>query len=337
MGNMVSCSCSEQWWGAAAGGPSTALVLDAEGERVGTVALPATAADVMREAPPEMVVAPAGEVSRTQRGVGLPPDRQLSAGELYLLLPAASLGSRLSDERMESVAAAMRAADRRTKRIRRGVVSPEKMEAADEEEAVGGVGGGRKKGFVERKVGRRGGRRRVGQCHRWRPALHTIDESSDFSVVTLRAQPAMGNLLACSSPVAGFSSSGGIVVFMPDGGVRRLKTPVAAAELMLEHPGHFVAELVGGARPVALPADYELEKRTLYAVVPMAGGKAAMARSRSLPAAGRVDGSPAAEGMEFGWPPELALQRQYSSKGWKPSLGTIEERCMVKKVPHWLL
>lgn len=30
------------------------------------------------------------------------------------------------------------------------------------------------------------------------------------------------------------------------------------------------------------------------------------------------------------------LCRQYSSKGWKPSLGTIQERNFEKKTPHWL-
>ncbi|KAG1371337.1 hypothetical protein COCNU_16G004310 [Cocos nucifera] len=37
----------------------------------------------------------------------------------------------------------------------------------------------------------------------------------------------------------------------------------------------------------------------------------------------------------FGAGPEF-LRRQFSSKGWKPSLRTIEEQALERKVAHWL-
>lgn len=40
------------------------------------------------------------------------------------------------------------------------------------------------------------------------------------------------------------------------------------------------------------------------------------------------------DGFE-GHRPEF-LSRELSSKGWKPSLRTIEERVAPKKTPHWL-
>ncbi|KAK8961112.1 hypothetical protein KSP40_PGU007769 [Platanthera guangdongensis] len=131
----------------------------------------------------------------------------------------------------------------------------------------------------------------------------------------------MGNLLTCRPPAA--SST----VFLPDSKARPLKIPVSstAADLMLEHPRHFVAELTGG-RKFPLPADHMLEAKKAYVLVPMAAGKVP-ARSLSL-----SNGSPVAMDP----PPELLLQRQHSLKAWKPSLRTIEERSMERKMPHWL-
>ena len=37
----------------------------------------------------------------------------------------------------------------------------------------------------------------------------------------------------------------------------------------------------------------------------------------------------------FGPEPEF-LSRQFSTKGWKQSLRTIEEKALVRKVSHWL-
>ncbi|KAH0470195.1 hypothetical protein IEQ34_001753 [Dendrobium chrysotoxum] len=132
----------------------------------------------------------------------------------------------------------------------------------------------------------------------------------------------MGNLLSCRAPTGKF-------IFLPDGKARPIESSMTVAELMLEHPCHFVAELTNG-RPVPLPADYKLETKKAYTVLPMMAGKAA-ARSKSLPTILKDESS---ELMEDG--SEILLQRQYSSKGWKPSLGTIEEWSLVKKVPHWL-
>lgn len=98
---------------------------------------------------------------------------------------------------------------------------------------------------------------------------------------------------------------------------------------MLEYPRHFVAELASG-KPVPLPADCKLEAKKSYIVLPMEAEKA-VARSKLLPALMKDESSEAAEGQ-----PEILLQRQFSRKGWKPSLRTIEEWSLAKKVPHWL-
>ncbi|KAI0529435.1 hypothetical protein KFK09_001984 [Dendrobium nobile] len=132
----------------------------------------------------------------------------------------------------------------------------------------------------------------------------------------------MGNLLSCRAPTSKF-------IFLPDGKARPIETSMTVAELMLEHPCHFVAEHTSG-RPVPLPADYKLDAKMAYVVLPMTAGKVA-ARSKSLPTILKDESSELMEGGS-----EILLQRQYSSKGWKPSLGTIEEWSLVKKVPHWL-
>ncbi|CAL9103047.1 unnamed protein product [Musa acuminata var. zebrina] len=131
----------------------------------------------------------------------------------------------------------------------------------------------------------------------------------------------------------------------------------------------------GNSKAAPLPADYMLEPDKVYVMLPVARGKAARLsadearrvlalasrlrlKQRSASAAPflREKGKKAAaerkqeedsrgedvgakmEGVE-GWPsserPEFL--RQFSSKRWAPTLGTIVEKSMEKKVPHWLL
>ena len=198
----------------------------------------------------------------------------------------------------------------------------------------------------------------------------------------------MGNLV---SSVAGAAAASGGKVVMADGSVRALSEPVSVAELMMDHPPHFVVDArvlkeqgrreqqqqhqSGGAKVAPLPADHVLGTGGVFVLLPATRGKVSaeearralsaarsLVRSRSMPglrrklstvvheeAASDVSAQreattePAEEekaeaarpdGFE-GHRPEF-LSRELSSKGWKPSLRTIEERVAPKKTPHWL-
>ncbi|XP_066379850.1 uncharacterized protein [Miscanthus floridulus] len=84
----------------------------------------------------------------------------------------------------------------------------------------------------------------------------------------------MGNFASCTlagAAGAGRASSGARVV-LPDGRVRQVALPATAAELMLDAPGHFLADaraLRPGRRIEALPADEALVRGSLYAALPM--------------------------------------------------------------------
>lgn len=84
----------------------------------------------------------------------------------------------------------------------------------------------------------------------------------------------MGNFASCTlagTAGAGRASSGARVV-LPDGRVRQVALPATAAELMLDAPGHFLADaraLRPGRRIEALPADEALVRGALYAALPM--------------------------------------------------------------------
>ena len=85
----------------------------------------------------------------------------------------------------------------------------------------------------------------------------------------------MGNFASCTlagtAAGAGRASSGARVV-LPDGRVRQVALPATAAELMLDTPGHFLADaraLRPGRRIEALPADEALVRGALYAALPM--------------------------------------------------------------------
>ena len=215
----------------------------------------------------------------------------------------------------------------------------------------------------------------------------------------------MGNLVSGAAAVR----SGGKVV-MADGSVRALSEPVSVAELMMDHPRHFVVDARvlkelgrrehhhhknnqhqhqhqqgGGAKVAPLPADHVLGAGGVYVLLPATRGKVSadearralsaarsLARSRSMPGLRRklssspkngrraeatgaekpaqreatAAGSPEdededeaeaarpADGFEEHRPEFLS--RELSSRGWKPSLRTIEERVLPKKTPHWL-
>ncbi|VAI06489.1 uncharacterized protein LOC119293681 [Triticum dicoccoides] len=194
----------------------------------------------------------------------------------------------------------------------------------------------------------------------------------------------MGNLISAG---AAAGASGGKVV-MADGSVRALSEPVSVAELMMDHPRHFVVDArllqqrkggAGGASKVApLPADHVLGAGGVYVLLPATRGKVSaeearrvltasrsLARSRSMPGglrrklssrksreaddADRSAKNEAAAAAEMERREETAatadgfeehrpefLSRELSCRGWKPSLNTIEERVIPKKVSHWL-
>ncbi|KAF7049265.1 hypothetical protein CFC21_057834 [Triticum aestivum] len=194
----------------------------------------------------------------------------------------------------------------------------------------------------------------------------------------------MGSLISAG---AAAGASGGKVV-MADGSVRALSEPVSVAELMMDHPRHFVVDArllqqrkggAGGASKVApLPADHVLGAGGVYVLLPATRGKVSaeearrvltasrsLARSRSMPGglrrklssrksreaddADRSAKNEAAAAAEMERREETAatadgfeehrpefLSRELSCRGWKPSLNTIEERVIPKKVSHWL-
>ncbi|KAL6615812.1 hypothetical protein ACP70R_038082 [Stipagrostis hirtigluma subsp. patula] len=73
--------------------------------------------------------------------------------------------------------------------------------------------------------------------------------------------------------MAGTAGTGGCArVLLPGGLVRHMEHPATAAELMLEEPGHFLADeraMRRGRRVEAVRADADLERGVLYAALPM--------------------------------------------------------------------
>jgi len=121
----------------------------------------------------------------------------------------------------------------------------------------------------------------------------------------------MGNLVSSGAGAAAASGGGGKVV-MADGSVRALSEPVSVAELMMDHPRHFVVDARvlkergrreqqqggggGGAKVAPLPADHVLGAGGVYVLLPATRGKVlaeearralsaarSLARSRSMP------------------------------------------------------
>ena len=121
----------------------------------------------------------------------------------------------------------------------------------------------------------------------------------------------MGNLVSSGAGAAAASGGGGKVV-MADGSVRALSEPVSVAELMMDHPRHFVVDARvlkeqgrreqqqqgggGGAKVAPLPADHVLGAGGVFVLLPATRGKVSaeearralsaarsLARSRSMP------------------------------------------------------
>ncbi|XP_047067298.1 uncharacterized protein LOC124675277 [Lolium rigidum] len=158
----------------------------------------------------------------------------------------------------------------------------------------------------------------------------------------------MGNFVS-----AGGSRGGKIV--LPDGTVRALGEPVSVAEVMVEHPCHFVVDArvvsTGAAAKVAaLPADDVLHGAGVYVVLPAIRGRVSAdevrrvlaTASRPLPqcqkAGGQGQQNEALTRIEgLGYHQPEFLSREMTSRGaWKPSLKTIEELWQPRKIPHWL-
>uniref|UniRef100_A0A804RKB5 DUF4228 domain protein n=1 Tax=Zea mays TaxID=4577 RepID=A0A804RKB5_MAIZE len=98
----------------------------------------------------------------------------------------------------------------------------------------------------------------------------------------------MGNFASCTlARTAGAGRASGSTVVLPDGRVRQVALPATAAELMLDAPGHFLADaraLRPGRRIEALAADEGLVRGALYAVLPMKRpGRPRGARRRGAP------------------------------------------------------
>ncbi|URE04979.1 hypothetical protein MUK42_19951 [Musa troglodytarum] len=159
----------------------------------------------------------------------------------------------------------------------------------------------------------------------------------------------MGNLLSCQAP----DSCGGKVV-LSDGTVHEFDCPTSVAELMLEHPRQFVVDVrslsAANSKAAPLPADYMLEPDKVYVMLPVARGKAARLsaddarRAQALASRSRLKQRSASAAPFLSVlsarteaPAEPEFLRQFSSKRWAPTLGTIVEKSMEKKVPHWLL
>ncbi|XP_068660568.1 uncharacterized protein [Aristolochia californica] len=67
-------------------------------------------------------------------------------------------------------------------------------------------------------------------------------------------------------------------IILPDGTVQVFSQPIAAGELMLEHPQQFIVEygsVAAGNKSAPLPADQKLETEKIYLMLPMKRGKVA--------------------------------------------------------------
>ncbi|XP_047063508.1 uncharacterized protein LOC124671128 [Lolium rigidum] len=158
----------------------------------------------------------------------------------------------------------------------------------------------------------------------------------------------MGNFVSAG----GGRGHGGKIV-LPDGTVRALGEPISVAELMVEHPCHFVVDArlvssVGGAKVAALPADDVLQGAGVYVVLPAIRGRVSADDVRRVLATAPQPLCQKAGGQEqrdeaptriegLGYHQPEFLSREMTSRGaWKPSLKTIEELWQPRKIPHWL-
>jgi hypothetical protein len=159
----------------------------------------------------------------------------------------------------------------------------------------------------------------------------------------------MGNYLSCTLAI---KAPGGRCarVILPDGVARQVPLPATAAELMMDAPGHFLADArlaaSPGARLAALAADDDLELGAVYAAFPMKrlGTPVAVAdaarlatrevRRRSArvvaaspPVAEEEEGAPRLRLEEMVDDAEVAVlkHRLSHARSRKPALDTIQE------------
>ncbi|KAJ8619261.1 hypothetical protein MRB53_015447 [Persea americana] len=74
-------------------------------------------------------------------------------------------------------------------------------------------------------------------------------------------------------------------IILSNGTVHEFDRPMVVAELMLEHPQHFVFELgslVSSHRPIPLPADQKLDLEKAHLMSPMKPGKAALLKADEI-------------------------------------------------------
>ncbi|XP_039021405.1 uncharacterized protein LOC120153544 [Hibiscus syriacus] len=173
----------------------------------------------------------------------------------------------------------------------------------------------------------------------------------------------MGNYITTATCLP--SDTAGKVILW-DGSVQEFSCPLEAAELMLEHPQQVVVEFnatINQKRPIPLPADHKLDVKKIYVMLPVRRGKPitlsseearrvlssanSVLRSKSilssspkfLPLFSRIctrkiiaDERPDGVRSSMELFPESSesrpeyLNMQYSGKGWKPSLDTINEK-----------
>ncbi|KAJ4764449.1 multidrug resistance protein ABC transporter family protein [Rhynchospora pubera] len=167
----------------------------------------------------------------------------------------------------------------------------------------------------------------------------------------------MGNIGLSSKSSVG---TGGKIIFS-DGTTRILTEPTTVAEIMLDHPNHYVIDShlvpTQGTKLNPLPADHILDPSKVYILLPVTRGKLSAEEARRVLSSTRSSKrltrscsapiSPVVAEMETSSnltiagilderPEFMMASRQLSCKGWKPSLGTIVETGSSKKVPHWL-
>ncbi|KAG5061864.1 hypothetical protein JHK85_003047 [Glycine max] len=163
-------------------------------------------------------------------------------------------------------------------------------------------------------------------------------------------------------------------IVMWDGSVQEIEQPLTVAELMLEHPEQVVVELhsaVKQKRATPLPADNKLETNKVYLMLPIKRGKpvglsgedtrrillilnSALHHSKFVPWLTRLCQNTTTivepqrkeitkqeqESCQLFFPEILEgrpeyLNRQVSGKGWKPTLDTIKENNIDRKLTHW--
>lgn len=111
----------------------------------------------------------------------------------------------------------------------------------------------------------------------------------------------MGNLVSGAAAASG----GGGKLVMADGSVRALSEPVSVAELMMDHPRHFVVDArvlkklghhnhhhhqqqqQSGAKVAPLPADHVLGAGGVYVLLPATRGKVSAEEARRALSAAR--------------------------------------------------